>query len=153
MLWLDHGPDPSGAGYHYIVVPGIATGELAGYAKKHPTRVLANSPSLQAVLHEGLRLTQAVFYKPGRTESKGDNLSLSVDKPCAVLAQEKAGNVHLAVAGPAQRLKVVHVEVNRKLKGDGCEWVAEKGISRIRLGLPGGHFAGKSVVRDFKVVR
>ncbi|MFI6496497.1 polysaccharide lyase family 8 super-sandwich domain-containing protein [Nonomuraea typhae] len=71
-IWLDHGPAPRDAAYAYLAVPGPAPASS-------PT-VLANTPSLQAVRHSGLDVTQAVFHRPG-TLTLPDGSSVTVSRP------------------------------------------------------------------------
>ncbi len=85
-LWLSHGRKPQNATYEYIVVPGIDADDLADYVNEIPVRILVNSTSVQAVQHPGLRITQAVFYKPGKI-NLGDGTMLSVDQPAFVLVK------------------------------------------------------------------
>ncbi|WP_157246014.1 polysaccharide lyase family 8 super-sandwich domain-containing protein [Nonomuraea typhae] len=72
-IWLDHGPGPRDAAYAYLAVPGRAP-------DPSPVTVLANTPSLQAVRHSGLDVTQAVFHRPG-TLTLPDGSSVTVSRP------------------------------------------------------------------------
>jgi chondroitin AC lyase len=64
-LWLDHGKRPSEESYEYIVVPATSIDKLEKNTSKNNIKVLVNTPEIQAVRHNPLRMCQAVFYKAG----------------------------------------------------------------------------------------
>lgn len=72
-LWLDHGTDPTGAGYFYALLPNadLATTKAARVA------VVANTPDCQAVTAGGLAAVN--FWRPGTVAG------ITVDQPSAVL--------------------------------------------------------------------
>jgi chondroitin AC lyase len=105
-VWLDHGVRPQKVSYEYIVVPGTDVERLRQYAKGHiPITVLANTPAVQAVRHEGLGISEIVFYTPGR-QSLRQGLTVAVDQPCMVLLHESGGSAKLAVSSPRGPLRV-----------------------------------------------
>lgn len=133
-LWLDHGVKPQNAGYAYIIVPETSPAQIAEYARALPVRILANTPQLQAVAHEGDKVTEAIFYEPGALAVR-KGLTLRVDQACALLLKESKGAVTVSVSNPKQEALQVWVE-----------W----GTSRVAFDLPGGEFAGQSLTRSFK---
>ncbi|SFE81783.1 chondroitin AC lyase [Actinacidiphila alni] len=99
-IWLDHGTAPSGATYAYVVRPGVDQGQATAYAQHLPVRVLANSPSLQGVRHDGLGIAQLLFYAAG-TAAVRDGVTLAVDRPCMVILDESgAGAPVVTVSAP-----------------------------------------------------
>lgn len=97
-LNVNHGTRPRNGQYAYAVVPGLSdTSAAARYAKQLPVKILANSETVQAVFHQTLGITEALFYQPG--ELKLDNGDLiRTDTPCALLWNE--GKQKLSVANP-----------------------------------------------------
>lgn len=110
-LCMDHGRQPEGGAYAYIVVPGKqSVAELEAYRLETPVEILSNTADLQAVYHKKLNLWQIVFYSPGAFEHQG--LTIRVDKPCALMLKEgKESGAVLHVADPGQTLQPVRIEV------------------------------------------
>lgn len=138
-LQVNHGPRPSGATYAYVVVPGIDAGEMGSYAADVPVTVLSNTPSLQAVRHDGLRMTQAAFYEPGSLAIDAQ-LSADVHAPALFMLQELPGGMRLSAANPRNEAMTLRADIRRTFS-DGDEF------SRITMRLPDGDLAGQSVVR------
>jgi chondroitin AC lyase len=81
-IWIDHGQQPSDAGYAYIIVPGQPASEPV----KRPSdgiRILQNTPGLQAVEHQGLHCMGIVFYRPGTFTC--DRFTLEASAGCVLL--------------------------------------------------------------------
>lgn len=133
-LWLDHGARPQNATYAYIVVPEISASKLAEYAKTPSVRILANTPALQAVMHETGKITQAIFHEPG-TLTIRDGLIVTVDQPCALLLRETGRLRIVSVSDPKQTALRVTVTVNTK---------------RLVYELPKGELAGQTLRETFK---
>ena len=93
-LWLDHGIDPSGGGYVYLLLPGASASETARRAGHPDVVVLANTPALQAIHSQRNSLTAANFFTAGALPSVG------VTGPASVLLQERGGRLTLAVSDP-----------------------------------------------------
>ncbi|ADV42606.1 Chondroitin AC lyase [Bacteroides helcogenes P 36-108] len=95
-LNISHGIRPQDGTYAYLVHPGLSNAsEAMKYAKNIPVKILANTEKVQAVRHETLALTEAVFYQSG--ELKADNGDiLSVDAPCTLLWDENEQKINIA---------------------------------------------------------
>ncbi|MCC6123871.1 MAG: polysaccharide lyase 8 family protein [Pirellulales bacterium] len=148
-LWIDHGVKPAAKSYEYVVVPGIAAAEMDRRLKRPQIEVLGNSPEMQAVRHPALGITQIAFYQPGKLATSATRIAC--DSKCLVIVREQGDKVRLAVANPKNQPLDVALELNREFRGEGCLWDAAKGVTRIRLALPGGDLAGSSVVRDLSM--
>jgi len=144
-LWIDHGRRVAAGNYVYHVVPGVEADAMESLAREPGVRILGNSPALQAVWDDARRAIFAAFYAPGAVESEG--LAISADQPCLLIARKAGDGLELAVSNPKNQPLTVHVEVNRRLTGEGCEWIAERKVTRITLNLPGGDAAGQSILR------
>ena len=103
---------------------------------------------LQAVHHDALGLTGAVFYTPGRLSLR-PGMELEVSEPCAVLLVERDGTLRLTVASPERREGELVVVVSLPLAGEGAE-PDGPGRTRVTLELPAGPLAGSSVSRTLE---
>ncbi|KAF4405895.1 polysaccharide lyase 8 family protein [Streptomyces lycii] len=85
-LWLDHGTDPAGASYAYLLMPGADPAAVAARATG-PRRVtvLANDARRQGVAIPALGLTAVNFWQPGTAAG------LSVSGPASVLLRRGSG--------------------------------------------------------------
>lgn len=111
-LSLRHGVKPKEASYAYIVVPEAQNGnQLDEYAKKESVFILSNTPSVQGVYQKNLGIWQIVFHEAGKYTDK--NVSVSVDKPCAVMIRTTPDKkkVTLHIADPGQKQEVINVDV------------------------------------------
>jgi hyaluronate lyase len=93
-LWLDHGIDPNGGSYVYLLLPGASAAETARRAERPDVAVLSNTPALQAIHSQRNSLTAATFFTAGALPSVG------VSGPAAVLFREHGGRLTLAVSDP-----------------------------------------------------
>lgn len=146
-LSLDHGSKPQNASYEYIVVPNATVAALNERVAHPAVETLSNTPELQAVRHNTLKILEAVFRRPG-TVSGGVGWNLSVDVPCLVLLREVPNGLEIAVSNPENQPLAVNLELDRKLVGEGAS--AQGNRTRIHLDLPEGLNAGSSVVRVFE---
>lgn len=102
-LWLDHGTDPAGADYFYVLMPGADT--RAALRRPQP-RVLANTAAVQAIEDRATGVVAANFFAPGRVGP------ITADAPCSVLLRPSRGTLTVAVSDPAQSSAAVGVTVD-----------------------------------------
>lgn len=149
-LWLSHGKKPRGETYAYIVIPGMATTEmLEDYRNKNAVEIIANTPEIQAVRHNGLNLNQIVFYEAGECRLT-ETVSLKAESACLVLLRMHGDTVRsITVADPSRLLASVNLELTTRFEGQGkqwkAEWAEEKQVTKISIELPDAGYAGKSV--------
>lgn len=96
-LWLDHGVAPSNDTYAYIVVPNTTEQQLASYSANSQIVIVANTDKVQAVRHDGLKLTQINFYEAGTLEY-ADGKTVSVDGPCSLIIDESGSEPMISQA-------------------------------------------------------
>jgi len=149
-LWIDHGKRPADQGYCYVVAPAVPLDELDAYARSLPFAVLQNTTRLQAVWHGQAALAQAAFWEAGEVQIPG-GMTLGVNRPCLLMLQNKGAQVQITVSNPENQPLEVDVEVNKRLKGEGCDWLPENGLTRVRFQLPSGMNAGQSLTRVFEL--
>jgi chondroitin AC lyase len=106
-LWLNHGHDPVKGSYAYIVKPNISENEMKSN-KALNTKILENTPLVQAVENEDLQMVQVVFYQAGSLTRP--NFSVTVDQPCVLLIKAlKTKNPMLYLSDPTQKLTDLHI--------------------------------------------
>lgn len=114
-LNINHGINPEKETYVYLVKPDVqSAAEMSEYKKKIPVRVIANTEKVQAVRHEKLKITEIIFYCPGKLEV-ADGYTVAVDHPCALLWDEAADKI--SIANPrceSENPPVVQVTVSRR---------------------------------------
>jgi chondroitin AC lyase len=152
-LWFDHGVRPRNGSYQYVVIPRLKLSAVERYRSALPIRILSNTTSLQAVRHNGLDITQMVFYEAGEMDL-GEGLSVEVDKRCMVMLQKREGRVErIAVSDPSRAHNTLEVVLAGScIEGAGDRWNAtwnkNENTSRIAIDLPQEKWAGKSVILD-----
>ncbi|HEY3478374.1 MAG TPA: polysaccharide lyase beta-sandwich domain-containing protein, partial [Streptomyces sp.] len=116
--------------FAYALLPHAAQDRVRSYARRAPVRVLANSPRIQAVCHDGLGILAVNTVAPGTQHT--DRLTL--DGPASVVLQEtRDGALSLAVADPTTLRDRVVVTVH----GRPARAVAADDGVRVRR-VPGG---------------
>ncbi|WP_369392082.1 polysaccharide lyase 8 family protein [Streptomyces sp. CG1] len=132
-LWLDHGTDPDGAGYVYVVLPGASAAETAARATGRPWLwVLANDPVAQAVAVPRLGLTGANFWRAGTV---GD---LAVSAGASVLVVCRGRTATLRVSEPPRTGEPLEIVWDRPVRavtraGDGVEVLSAGHCLRLRV--------------------
>lgn len=106
-LWLDHGTDPAGATYAYLLLPGANAGTTAKVADDPGLRVLANNADAQAVQVPHLGLTMINFWSAGTVGG------VTVSAPASVLVQEDRGSMTVAVSDPTHLHDPIRVQIAR----------------------------------------
>ncbi|MGD1220324.1 polysaccharide lyase 8 family protein [Streptomyces krungchingensis] len=110
-LWLDHGTDPVGAGYAYVLMPGASRAAVAARAAdRHWLRVLANDARRQAVDVPSLGLTAANFWQAG---SAGP---LSATAGACVLVRRRGRTATLSVSEPPRTGEPLEVVWDRPVR-------------------------------------
>ena len=151
-LSIDHGQSPDNGGYAYMVIPSVDSRSVENRVAEERAVVLANSPELQAIRHDGLNMAYAVFYKGG-TLRINDKIAVEIESPGMLMMKyNDSGEIQmLAVSDPTHFMKKLHLSVNQKIdwvaqEGIQTEWDKEKAFTRIVVDLPQDEYAGKSVI-------
>ncbi|MFE6688311.1 polysaccharide lyase 8 family protein [Streptomyces sp. NPDC057743] len=138
-LWHDHGTDPTGAGYAYLLMPGADQRALAARAAdRHWLTVLANDADRQAVTVAPLGVTAASFWRAGTAGP------LTADGPASVLtrtrrAPGRAGRTAtLCAAAPERTGAPLELTWSRPIRAvlahdDAVEVLATGDALRLRL--------------------
>ena len=97
-LWFDHGSNPSGESYEYVILPGMDADETAAYAENPQIEVLENNDNVHAVRHNGLGMTGVNFWNDGETTAAG----ITSDSKASVMMQKTEDTLDIAVSDPTQ---------------------------------------------------
>ena len=111
---LNHGANPSAAGYAYAILPNCTQAQTAAYASSPKVSVLANTTAVQAITDATLGVTMANFYAAATAgpitvsaaasvsmQISGSDLTIAVSDPTwasATLAVTIAGTGYTSVA-------------------------------------------------------
>lgn len=145
-LWIDHGKQPAGESYEYIVVPASTVPKLEESSRN--IEILANTRELQAVKNIGLQICQAVFYKAGEIQIS-EKLKLVCDNPGIVMLKMNGEKVsEISVADPNRELGRFHLSLSSKTTASGdnfkAVWNEKEGMTNISVDLPKGVYTGSS---------
>ncbi|MET9374220.1 polysaccharide lyase 8 family protein [Streptomyces sp. NPDC002992] len=114
-LWLDHGTDPAGASYAYLLMPGASPRTLAARAADQDwLTILDNSAERQAVAVPSLGLTAANLWRAGTVGR------LTVTAPASVLVRRRRAVLDLRISEPqrtGQPLELVWDQPVRRVTG------------------------------------
>jgi chondroitin AC lyase len=151
-LWLDHGLRASDASYEYIILPATTLPAMEAL-NPNDDFIIHNSQDLQWVMHKGLEICQAVFYKGGEIHLPG-NLKLSSAQPGAVMVKIKQGKVsEISVSDPGRKTLKFHLSISMRIeaKGEGFTslWDEANGITHLVIDLPQDNYAGDSKTINF----
>ena len=116
------------------------------YSRQCPIGILSNTPAMQAVGHDTLKLTAVAFYDAGELNVPSVG-RVAVSDPCVLMLRNTEGGLRLAVSDPTQKLNQLTVTLSGKLGGEGCTWNPETGHTQVLIELPADGFAGSSVLR------
>nr|BFE50072.1 hypothetical protein GCM10017745_34990 [Saccharothrix mutabilis subsp. capreolus] len=100
-LWFDHGTDPTGASYSYVLLPGATATATAARAANPTAVVLKNTADVQGVSAPNTHA--ANFFAAGTCGP------ITVDAPCSVLVRRTGGQVSVTVADPTRKATTVLV--------------------------------------------
>lgn len=136
-LWLDHGTDPVGASYAYLLMPGASARTLAARAADPGwLRILANDAGRQAVAVPSLGLTAANLWQAGTV----DRLTLSA--PASVLLRRGGPTVTLRVSEPVRSGRPFELVWDRPVRAvlsrDASVEVLAAGTGGLRLRITPG---------------
>ena len=138
-LWFDHGKNPQGKSYEYIIIPGTDKEQLESLEKDFPFEI-RNGKNIQAVLIKDQSFIGIVFYQAGKLH--GDS-GIEVNKPCIIMLRKKLEGLQVSIADPTQLEKEIQITLNGEFKHDHAK--VENGKTKITVPLPQGDEAGKTI--------
>ncbi|MFC0626280.1 polysaccharide lyase 8 family protein [Kribbella deserti] len=105
-LWLDHGSNPTAAGYAYVLLPGATIERTAELAADSGFEILANSATVQAIRAARDRLTLANFWTVAAAGG------ITTTGPASVVVGLDPGMLHVAVSDPSRTQQTVRVTID-----------------------------------------
>ncbi|AFC31656.1 putative xanthan lyase XalB [Paenibacillus mucilaginosus 3016] len=110
-LWFDHGTNPAGASYQYVLLPNKSASQTASYAASPDIRVLANNSAVHAVHESGSGTTAALFWNDGVMSAGG----ITVNKRAAVMTQTQGKELTISISDPSRSEDgIIEVELDRQ---------------------------------------
>lgn len=97
-LVLDHGTDPQGEDYEYVLLPSKTSDEVMEYSNSPDIEVIANNDDVQAVRENNLNIISANFWND--TEATADIIT-SQDQ-ASVMVKEDENGYEISVSDPTQ---------------------------------------------------
>ncbi|WP_238650460.1 polysaccharide lyase family 8 super-sandwich domain-containing protein [Paenibacillus piscarius] len=125
-LWLNHGINPAGGEYRYVLLPGKSAPQVAAYAAAPDIEVLANSSGVQAVREKELGIIGANFWEDGTSSAD----LITVNKKASVMTRETEDTLEFSLSDPTQTgTGVIEVELDRSASG----YTADSGVTVTQL--------------------
>lgn len=153
-LWMDHGKNPVGGSYAYVVIPAVTRSFMENGDYGDGIRILANTAQIQAAQHRLERVVQAVFYEPGTLEISNDLLIEMKDAGLIMIRYRNGHVLSVTVADPSRKLSEIRFSISQmiKLKNHHTAvelyWDPVHRTSDFTVNLPDGARAGSSMVLE-----
>lgn len=118
-MYIDHGKTPAGAGYSYVLLPGMSSGETAAYSADPNITVLANNADVQSVKENTIGVAGANFWNNKETTvyetvNGRQQEFITANSKASVMVAENDGKIEISVSDPTQENNgVIGIEVNR----------------------------------------
>jgi chondroitin AC lyase len=150
-LWINHGViSAAPKSYEYVVIPAISTKKMKQFVENPDIEILANQPDIQGVKLKDNTVFQFVFHKSGRmnTFSKTDFIESKTDG--LVQLENSDQNVIITVSDPTQLKKSMKIIISGNYKRNKVVYNPDTNQTELKIRLPQGANAGKSVTIELK---
>lgn len=97
-MGFEHGSNPTGATYQYVLLPGRSARRVGQYAEEPQVTVLSNNGNVQAVTENTLGITAANFW----TDASNSAGIITSNKKACVLVRNDGAFIDVAVSDPTQ---------------------------------------------------
>lgn len=142
-LWFEHGVNPAGQSYTYMIVPGADLTAMRKMEKQFPYVILKNDSEQQALVSVDKTMGGVVFYKAGKSDLFG---GISTDQPCILMVKKEKNGLSFSVSDPTQKLNQLGLTLNGEPKcSHPSVTISNQGKPEIIVKLPSGEEAGKTV--------
>lgn len=138
-LWFEHGTNPNGESYQYILVPNASKQKMEEMESNQPFKI-KNRTEFQEVVTANGETGGVVFYQPGKSDLFG---GVDVDKPCLLMLRKQEDGLQISLVDPTQLLSEIILTFNESFSGENVE--LQNGRSRVKVMLPQGEKAGMTV--------
>lgn len=147
-LWLNHGANPQGKGYAYILLPAASLEETQAAAVNPSVRMLHRTETIHAVGHPATQSYGIAFFAAGTVELE-DGLDVTVSEPALVILRKRLGGMEVTVADPEYRQTNLTVQIGVELNDTRVSYDASSGTSTIEYNLPSGDLLGSPLKSHF----
>jgi hyaluronate lyase len=127
-LRFDHGREPNGARYSYVLLPGKSANETQAYSNKPDIEILRNSPTLQAVREKTLGILAAVLWEAGSIEY------VQAEQKSAVMVREEGETLTFVASDPTQKQEQLVFVLERP----GYRWMEGDETVQVEIDNAGG---------------
>jgi hyaluronate lyase len=140
-LAQDHGVNPTGGTYTYLVIPRATVGRTAELAAHRDVTILGNNTARQVVRQSATGITMANFW------SAAAFTNITVDRACALVIRELGGLLTICVAEPYRSGNKIRVSFTpaqsgyRLVRADSAVTMVSTGTT-IVLDVQAGTFGG-----------
>ncbi|MDG0808302.1 polysaccharide lyase beta-sandwich domain-containing protein [Cohnella rhizosphaerae] len=126
-MWIDHGTNPSGASYGYVLLPNKTSAQVGAYAADPAIEIVANTSGVQSVKEKTLGLVGANFW----TDTTQTADLITSNKKASVMTREIADErLEASVSDPTQANNgTIAIELARSAEG----YSADPGITVTQL--------------------
>lgn len=100
---FDHGQNPKGASYAYLILPGVDSEQVTEFAQDPAIEVLQNDEKAAAALDKENGVIAVNFWQEGTAAG------MECDTPASVVLQRDKDRVTVAVADPTQRNRKIRI--------------------------------------------
>lgn len=140
-LYIDHGTNPRGAGYGYVLLPGATAVETAAAARQRVGSILRNDAAAQGIKYK--KTTAANFWSAATVGN------ITAAGPASVLSWEAPGVLKMAVSDPTQTAEHITLTVSgtrfRQVKSAAEVTLTRNTEGSLTLVIPTAALAGQSV--------
>lgn len=139
-LWFDHGINPAGRTYAYVILPVKTETETKNYAAKPDIEITANTAAVQAVRNKRTGASGYNFWEDAKATA---GILSSSHKASVTLKENEDGTLELAVSDPTMKnTAFIELELNKKNvavleKDDNVETEAKDNALLIRIHTAG----------------
>jgi hyaluronate lyase len=140
-LWFDHGREPKGARYAYVLLPGKGAEETKAYSEKPDIEILSNTTELQAVREKGLGILAAILWRAGSIEY------VQAKQKSAVMVREEGSELTFAASDPTQSQESLTFVLDRpgyRLKEGDMTVQVETGAAGVTITVDTSAMDGRS---------
>lgn len=103
--WINHGANPTDAGYSYVILPNKTAQETADYAANNDIEILRNDGSAHAARKASEGVTSVNFW----SADAGNVGGITVNNPASVTVVKKDGICEISIAEPTQEGKTIEL--------------------------------------------
>lgn len=131
-LALNHGTNPSNAGYAYVLLPNRNLHQTAAFARNPTVAVLAHSAEVHAIKDTRRNMLGAAFWQnePQVVAENGVPL-ITCRGQAAVMLWEARGQLSVAVADPTQLGTTIELTIHRPAAS---VIAADPGVTMVQIG-------------------